>query len=72
MGNHEFIIIGTGFRAFGAILIGWMALTVHALVKREKRIDKRISRIIRREQSLGHLGIILLAIGFLIEVIGLT
>ena len=51
----------------GKVLIAVTAIRVHYRVMKEHKIDKRVFKSMRREQSLGVLGIALILIAYLIH-----
>jgi len=55
----------------GTVLIGWAALRVHHRVLNEHKIDKRVFRVMRLEQKLGAVGILLVVLGFVSQIIGI-
>lgn len=53
----------------GTLLIAQAALQVHHRVLNEHKIDKRVFRIMRIEQSLGILGMVLVFAGYALNVL---
>ena len=53
--------------ALGTLLIAFAALRVHHRVLNEHKIDRRVFKVMRREQLTGIAGAILIVVGFLIE-----
>lgn len=49
-------------------MIGITALLVHRRVKKEKRIDKKVLKEMRLEQGIGFLGIVLIVIGYGLQI----
>jgi len=62
-------IIGETSDLLGKILIAVTALRVHYRVRKEHRIDKRVFRSMRREQSLGILGVVLIIVAYIIKLL---
>ena len=62
-------ITGILLDSIGTILIAYMTLQVHHRVKEEHKIDQKVFVTMKREQFLGILGILLVAIGTILEVI---
>ncbi|MAG01718.1 hypothetical protein CMI42_00095 [Candidatus Pacearchaeota archaeon] len=60
-------ILGFIIEAFGTIILGISVILVHDSVRKEKRIDKRVLRKMRREKSYAVIGIILVFIGSLFQ-----
>jgi hypothetical protein len=55
--------------ALGTILIAVTALLVHRRVRKEHKIDKRVLKELKAEQSIGFLGIFLIALAYLLHLI---
>jgi len=51
----------------GTVLIGWAALRVHHRVLNEHDIDKRVFKVMKMEQKLGVLGIVLIIGGYVLR-----
>ena len=51
----------------GTIMVAYMALRVHHRVRQENNISKKVAAIMAAEQKLGLLGIILIIMGFLLQ-----
>ncbi len=66
-----FHLVGPTLNVAGEILIAYTVLRVHSRVIKEHRIDKAVFSEMRKEQVLGVLGIILIVIGYLLEVINI-
>jgi hypothetical protein len=62
----EFIILT--LEVVGTLLIAWAALSVHHRVLNEHKISSRVFRIMRAEQKLGILGMVLVFIGYLLNI----
>jgi len=60
-------LIGFALQTFGGILVGYTAIKVHHRVREERKIDKEVLREIGHEEHLGKLGILLILIGFALE-----
>jgi hypothetical protein len=52
----------------GKVLVAYTAIAVHHRVWRNHKIDKGVFRMMRAEQWLGVFGIILIVLGYLIEI----
>ncbi len=61
-------LIGFTLDFIGKILIAISVLLVHSRVARENKIDKHIVKQIEREKWMTVFGIVLMAIGFLLQV----
>jgi len=53
----------------GTIMVAYMALRVHHRVRQEHNISKKVATIMGLEQKLGVLGIVLIVLGFILQVI---
>ena len=75
---YDLIIIGSGVAGFGAaiyggryrmkVMIAYTALAVHRHVWKEHKIDKTVFHIMRREQLIGILGIILMVSAYFLHI----
>ena len=61
------IFWATTFDFVGKILIAITALLVHKRIKKAHRINKKVLKEMRFEQSIGFLGIILIVIGYILH-----
>lgn len=52
----------------GKVLVAYTAIAVHHRVWRSHKIDKGVFKMMRTEQWLGVFGIILIVLGYLIEI----
>jgi len=55
------------FEVTGSVMIGVAAMRVHHRVLYEHKIDKQVFNIMRVEQKLGVIGIVLLILGYLLQ-----
>lgn len=55
--------------AVGTLLIAWAALRVHHRVLNEHKISPRVVRVMRIEQGLGMLGMVMVLIGYLLNML---
>lgn len=55
--------------AIGTLLIAWAALRVHHRVLNEHKISSRVVRMMRIEQGLGILGMVMVCVGYLLNVV---
>ena len=62
-----FEILALTFDFFGKFLIAMTALLVHRRIKNRHKIDKNVLKEMQLEQMVGILGIILIAIGYIIH-----
>ncbi len=61
------LLIGSTFDVAGKILIALSVFFVHNRVMKEKKIDKRVVMEMKKERNLAILGIILIAVGYLLQ-----
>ena len=64
--NIEFI--GFTLDVLGKVMVAFTAIMVHYRFRKEHKIDERVFRSMRREQLLGIIGILLIILGFLLQV----
>lgn len=55
--------------AMGTLLIAWAALRVHHRVLNEHKISPQVVRIMRIEQMLGIVGMVMVFIGFVLNIL---
>lgn len=60
-------ILATTLDFLGKILIAVTVLLVHRRIKKEHRIDKKVLREMKFEQSIGFIAIILIVLGFILH-----
>ncbi|PIP68720.1 hypothetical protein COW91_03220 [Candidatus Nomurabacteria bacterium CG22_combo_CG10-13_8_21_14_all_32_8] len=60
-------IIGLTLNTLGTILIAYTVLRVHARVSKDRKIDTKVISEMQKERMLGILGIILIIIGYIIQ-----
>lgn len=63
--------IGIIIDSAGKILVGLTVLFVHRHVLKEHRIDGDVLRAMKREQGAGIVGLLLIAAGSIIQLLGL-
>lgn len=59
--------LGDIITVFGEVLVGWMAIAVHHRVRNEHKIDENVFKLMRKEDSLGKIGITLIITGLIIR-----
>jgi len=64
--NLEFI--GFSIDVVGKIMVAFTAVMVHYRFRKEHKIDEKVFRAMRREQLLGVIGILLIILGFILQV----
>jgi len=63
-------IAGLTFEVLGTVLIAHTALSVHGRVRKEHLIDEKVISEMKREHALGISGIVLILIGYVLQLIG--
>lgn len=61
-------LLGFTLHTFGEIMVGFTAIMVHHRVWKEHKIDEKVFQEMRRERQIGIVGIVLIVIGFLVEI----
>lgn len=69
-GKMNWELVGFTLDVLGKVLLGVTVLLAHRRIVQEHRIDKEVLTEMRREQFLGLLGIVLIIIGFLLQLPG--
>ena len=59
--------IGFSLHVLGEVLIAAMVLRVHYRVRKEHKVDEKVLRAMKREYIIGIFGIILILIGFVLQ-----
>jgi len=65
--NSDFLILTID--TVGTLLVAWAALRVHHRVLNEHKISKKVFSIMRLEQRLGVLGVVLIAISYILRIL---
>jgi len=60
-------ILGFTLDVIGKLMVAFTAVMVHHRFFKEHKVDEKIFRIMKREQLIGILGIILIVIGYLLQ-----
>lgn len=61
------ILIGFILDMLGKVLLALSVFLVHNRVMKERRIDKRVIKGMRKERNLVIIGLILIVVGFLLQ-----
>ena len=61
-------LIGFILDIIGKVMIAFTALMVHHRFSVEHKVDEKVFAVMRREKIIGILGIILMIVGFLLQV----
>jgi len=59
--------IGFTLSAIGGLFVGYAAILVHHRFRKEHQVDDKVFAIMKRESFLGVLGLILIVVGYLLE-----
>ncbi|MAG77628.1 MAG: hypothetical protein CL811_12810 [Colwelliaceae bacterium] len=65
--GDSLVILGMTCEFLGTLLIAITALSVHIRLRREKGVDKAVFKQIRKEKSYAVLGILLIVVGYAIQ-----
>ncbi|MFC1722315.1 hypothetical protein ACFL0C_01560 [Patescibacteria group bacterium] len=65
-------VLGLILTAVGDILIGISVLQVHSALSKEKMVDEEVMREVREEKHYVFAGIVLILVGFILNVISLS
>lgn len=60
--------VGHTLEVIGTVMIAYTALSVHRRFRKEHKIDEVVFKQMRREQAVGIFGIILIVVGYLLQV----
>lgn len=60
-------ILGFTLDVIGKIMVAFTAIMVHHRFLKEHRVDEKVFRVMRREQLVGVIGILLIIIGFILQ-----
>jgi hypothetical protein len=63
-------ILGFTFTFLGELLIGYTAIAVHYRFRKEHKVDEKVFMTMRREHTLGILGLAALILGYFIQMAG--
>lgn len=61
-------LLGFTLDVIGKIMVAYTAIAVHRRVWKEHKIDKAVFAVMKNEQIIGIIGIVLIIIGFLLQV----
>lgn len=67
----EISYIGFSIHTLGELLIAYTAVKVHFRFWKEHKIDEAVFSVMKKEQLIGIVGIILILVGFIIESVAL-
>lgn len=61
-------LLGFTLDVIGKIMVAYTAIAVHRRVWKEHKIDKAVFATMKNEQVIGIIGIILIVIGYLLQI----
>ena len=61
-------LLGLTLEVLGTVMIAYTVLSVHYRVRKEHKIDEAVFKHMRREQTVGIIGIILIIAGYLLQI----
>lgn len=64
------ILIGDIIEVIGTIMIAYMALAVHEQFRKERKINRKVFGVMRRERALAYTGMIFIIAGFCLRYLG--
>ena len=59
--------VGFTLETLGKLLVAFVAIMVHHRVLKEHRIDMKVLRSMKRERGVGILGVVLILIGYAVQ-----
>lgn len=63
----SFALIGSTLDILGKVLLGLTVIQVHTRVMKEHKIDELVLKAMQKERKLGFLGIVLMVLGYLLQ-----
>lgn len=60
--------IGFTLDAIGKVMVAFTAIMVHHRVRQERKIDAAVFKSMKREQIIGVIGIVLIIVGYFLQV----
>lgn len=61
--------VGDVIGVIGELMVAWMAIAVHHRVRHEHKIDKKVFKIMRKERTLGFIGMSLILGGLILRLV---
>lgn len=61
-------VLGFTLDVIGKVMVAFTALMVHYRFRKEHKVDERIFKSMRREQVLAIIGILLIIIGYFLQI----
>lgn len=60
--------LGFTLDTIGKVMVAFTAIMVHYRFLREHQVNERVFKIMKREQAIGVLGVILIIIGYFLQI----
>lgn len=60
-------LIGFTIDTIGKILVAYTALAVHHRFVKEHKVDEKLFMVMKKEQVIGVIGVIMIVVGFMIQ-----
>jgi hypothetical protein len=64
-----YYVLGFTFDFVGKFLLGVTVLLVHLSIEKERKIDKPVLRVMKREMIVGVLGLVFITAGFIMHML---
>jgi len=61
--------LGYTLQTIGHLLIAYTAISVHFRFRKEHRIDDKVFKVMKREQIVGVIGVLLIIVGYIAHII---
>jgi len=61
-------LLGLTLEVIGTVMIAYTVLAVHYRVRKEHKIDEVVFKHMRREQTVGIIGILLIIAGYILQI----
>lgn len=61
-------LLGHTLEFVGVVMIAYMAIRVHSRVREEHKVDNKVVSEMKRERTFGVMGILLVILGYLLQV----
>lgn len=61
--------LGDVITVAGEIMVGWTAIAVHHRVRNEHKIDEKVFKLMRQENTIGKLGILMIVMGLALRLL---
>lgn len=60
-------LVGFIFDVIGKVMVALTALLVHHRFRQEHKVDEKVFRVMRWEQTMGVIGVVFIVVGFLLQ-----